>query len=116
LRTTARCSSEYEWGVHAVAFGAKAGFSEALVDATKTATGDDPVWTTEQARIIRFVDELHDTQTLSDGLWSSLREVYSDEQVIEMVYLVGQYHAVSFFTNAFRLAPEPFGRRFDSSK
>ena len=38
-RVCARCGCEYEWGVHAVAFAAAAGFSEAEVAATLRARG-----------------------------------------------------------------------------
>src|SRR6185369_10535609 len=37
-RTTARCGSEYEWGVHVTFFAARAGLTEAQVRAS--ATGD----------------------------------------------------------------------------
>ncbi len=43
-RTTALCGAEYEWGVHAAAFGAAAGLSPEEVEATVEADADDPVW------------------------------------------------------------------------
>jgi hypothetical protein len=43
-RVCARCGCEYEWGVHAAAFGAAAGLSPEEVGATVEADADDPVW------------------------------------------------------------------------
>ena len=42
LRTCARAGAEYEWGVHAVAFGRAVGLSEEQLAATATAAADDP--------------------------------------------------------------------------
>src|SRR5262245_39070805 len=43
-RVCARCDCEYEWGVHAAAFGASAGLDETLLRATVRGAPDDPVW------------------------------------------------------------------------
>jgi hypothetical protein len=57
------------------------------------------------------VDELHDTAEVSDGLWQELQAEWTDEQLIELVVLVGRYHLISFVTNAFRIPQEPYGVR-----
>jgi len=111
LRTCARCGSEYEWGVHVALFAPAVGLSDRRVAATVI---DDDAWTPRQSLLVRLVDELHDDHAVSDDLWESLRAVWSAAQLVELVMLVGQYHTVSFVTNAFALAPEPFGARFPS--
>jgi len=114
-RTTARCRSEYEWGVHVSAFGRPLGFSDEQIRATVTGDGDDPVWTPKQATLVRLCDELHDTSSISDSLWDELRSHFSDEQLIELVYTVGLYHAVSYLTNGLGIELEEFGERFPDS-
>ena len=57
-------------------------------------------------------DELHETQTISDELWGVLNEHFTSEQLIELIYLVGLYHTVSFLTNGLRIELEDFGERF----
>src|SRR4051812_47964344 len=47
LRTTARCRSEYEWGVHAAFFAGAAELSEAQVTATIAGSASDPAWSPE---------------------------------------------------------------------
>lgn len=112
LRTTARCGSEYEWGVHVAFFAAAVGLGPELVAATVHAAPDDPVWTPAQAVLVRLCDELHDTAAVSDALFAAVAEHWSAAQIVELVMLVGLYHAVSMMTNALRLPAEPGAPRF----
>lgn len=109
LRTTARCGAEYEWGVHVVAFGAKAGWTEAQVAATLAGEAD---WSADEQLILRLADQLHDTHQISDTLWTELAAVFQPAQIIELVMLAGLYHAVSYLINALRITNEPFAPRF----
>ena len=113
-RTCARCRSEYEWGVHVTFYGRSVGLSQEEIDATVLGGPDDAVWSPKQRLLIRLVDELHDTSSVSDDLWEEMRELWSPAQLVELVALVGQYHLVSFFTNALRVETEDFGARFPS--
>ncbi len=106
LRTTARCGSSYEWGVHVAGFARAAGFNEAAIDATVTGRADDPAWTHGEQLVIALVDALHDRAQVEESLWAALKEHYTDEQLIELVVLTGFYHTVSFATNTFRLPSE----------
>jgi alkylhydroperoxidase family enzyme len=65
-----------------------------------------------QAALIRLCDELHDTATISDALWEELCRHFTDDQRIELIYLVGLYHTVSFLTNGLKIDLEDFGERF----
>ena len=114
-RTTARCGSEYEWGVHAAVFARGLGLSDEWIEGTVNAGADDPRWTPRQATLIRLCDELHDTSSISDALWEELSAHFSSEQTIELIYLVGIYHTVSFFTNGLQLDLEERGERFPES-
>ena len=111
-RTTARCRSEYEWGVHVAVFGRPLGFSEEMIRATVTADPDDPLWSPRQATLLRLCDELHDTSSISDALWQELCQHFAGEQLIELIYTVGLYHAVSYLTNGLRIELEAQGERF----
>ena len=111
-RTTARCGAEYEWGVHVAAFARPLGLSEEWIRATAEGDADDPVWTPEQRLLVRLVDELHDGADVSDELWQELRACYDEDQLVELIYTVGQYHAVSFLVNALRLPNEAAAETF----
>jgi alkylhydroperoxidase family enzyme len=112
LRTCARCGSEYEWGVHVAIFARRFGLSDAEIAGTRRAGSDDALWSPRDRLLVRLVDELHDRAALSDTLWSALRPLWSDEQLIELIVLAGFYHTISFVTNALRIPLEDSAERF----
>lgn len=114
LRTCARCQSEYEWGVHVALFSKAASLSAADVAATLRADSAPTGARAQEALLFRIVDELHDTAALSDALWDQVSQHYASDQIIEMVALVGNYHAVSFAANAARVALEDWAPRFSA--
>lgn len=111
-RTTWRCGSEYEWGVHVAFFGARVGFDEAEVAGLCTDDPDATPFPRREKLLLRLCDELHATATVGDALWKELAEEFRADQLVELVVLAGLYHVISFATNAFALAPEPFAARF----
>lgn len=111
-RTCARCGSGYEWGVHVTAFARPLGFTDAQIRATVVGTENDPAWTTSERLLIRMADELHDTATISDELWTELKKIYSDEALIELICVAGFYHAISYMTNACGIEGEAFAEPF----
>ena len=111
-RTTARCSCEYEWGVHVVAYGRPLGLTDGQLRATVHGSAGDPSWSPRQALLVRLVDELHDTGTVTDDLWAGLAEEWQPAQLVELVATVGFYHFVSFIANALGVEREEYGERF----
>ena len=111
-RTCARAGAEYEWGVHAVAFGAQAGLTDGQLAATVDGSPDDREWSEDDAFLIRLADELHDTCEVSDPLWAALAERFSDDQLLELVITAGWYRLISYVINAARIELEPWAARF----
>ena len=111
-RATARAGAEYEWGVHAVAFGRPLGLTDEQVVATATGRADDPAWSDRDRLLVRLVDELHDTATVSDDLWAALAREWEPPQLLELVVLAGWYRVISQVINAARIELEPWGERF----
>ena len=111
-RTCARCGSEYEWGVHVAFFHERAELTEEQVADTCAADPDASAFPPRERLLLQLVDELHDTSDVSDPLWQELRGEWTDEQLIELVALVGRYHLISFVTNAFRISRESYAARF----
>jgi len=114
-RTCARCGSEYEWGVHVAFYRDRAGLTEAQIAGTCAADPAASAFPPRERLLLRLVDELHDTSAVSDALWQELRAEWTDEQLIELVVLVGRYHLISFVTNAFRLPREPYAPRLSGA-
>jgi hypothetical protein len=107
-RTTARCGAGYEWGVHAATFARALGLGEDWARATWASDARDPAFTPRQALLVTACDELHDTATLTDATWAALRATFADDELVELVCLVGFYHLVSFACGAFAIDPEPW--------
>jgi 4-carboxymuconolactone decarboxylase len=105
LRTGWRCGSEYEFGQHTV-IGRESGLDDADI---RRLTG--PVngsgWSPEDALLVRAVDELIDDHCLSDGTWASLVAAWSTQQVMDLVFAVGQYQLVSMALRSFGVQREP---------
>jgi 4-carboxymuconolactone decarboxylase len=99
LRAGWRCNAPYEWGQHVV-IGRREGITDEEI-ARIGAGPDAPGWSPHEAAILRAVDELHDTSTISDATWATLIETYDRQQCMDLVFAIGQYHLVSFALNAF---------------
>lgn len=112
-RTCFRAGAEYEWGVHALAFGKPLGLTDEQLAATAGGLPTDPAWDRESdALLIRLADELHETCDVSDPLWSALTERYSEDQLLELLIIAGWYRLLSYVINAARVQREPWAARF----
>jgi len=107
LRTTARCRSNYEWGVHVAVFTPKTKLTPAQVRATAEAVATADCFCSREQLLLAATDELTDAKTWSAALYERLSREFSPDELIELIALVGTYHTISFFTNAFAIASEP---------
>jgi alkylhydroperoxidase family enzyme len=114
-RATARCGAEYEWGVHIAFFGRRLGLSEEQIASTVHGSPSDSCWTERQSLLVRLVDELHETATVSDRMWGPLEAAWTPAQIIELIAIAGQYHAISFLVNALRIELEDGAPRFPAA-
>ncbi len=114
-RTCARAGAEYEWGVHAVAFGGPLGLSETQLGATVHGSADDPVWSERDALLIGLADELHDTATVGAPLWARLAEQFSEQELLELIVTAGWYRLLSYVINAAEVELEPWAPRFPAA-
>lgn len=111
-RVTARCGCEYEWGVHLAFFGDRVGLTASQKRWLSHGTSDDPCWPSEEAALLRAVDELHDAANISDTTWTDLTSTFSAEQILDLLMLAGWYHAISYAANAARIPLEDGVPRF----
>jgi 4-carboxymuconolactone decarboxylase len=111
-RTCALAGAEYEWGVHAAAFGKPLGFTDTQLRSTVHGSWTDPCWDADQASVFRLADELHDTSTISEELWPELSARFDVPQIIELIVTAGWYHTISYLCNGVRIDPEPWAARF----
>ena len=115
-RTCAGCGCEYEWGVHVAAFGAAVGLDHTHLEDTARVSVTKALWTAREQALIKLVDELHETATLSDETWQQLATNQNDAQLLEMIILVGWYHLISFVANAAHIEHEPWAAHFPKTE
>ena len=89
LRVGWRCDSEYEFAQHTV-IGLGAGLTQDEVRRV-TLPVDDGGWSEADADLLRAADELVDDRRIADATWASLVERWSTQQVMDLVFTVGQY-------------------------
>ena len=72
------------------------------------ATGPDrPGWSANDATLLRAADELHTRSTISDQTWSALADAYDAGQLVEVIYVVGQYTMLSMVANGLGISGAP---------
>lgn len=99
LRVGWRCGSAYEFGQHTV-LGRSVGLTDDEIQRVATAeplTGGR--WSDEDAEILRAADELVSDFVLSDETWAALAARWSTQQVLDLIFTVGQYVLVSMALN-----------------
>jgi len=113
-RTTARCGCEYEWGVHVAFFAERVGLTAPQLTSLTHGDATDACWTDERDRLlIEAVDALHGTARIDDALWGRLAGRFADDELLDLLLLVGWYHAISFAANGVALDLEEGAPRFD---
>jgi len=101
LRTGWNCCAPYEWGQH-VAIGRASGLSDEEIERV-TAGPDAQGWEPFDATLLRAADELHGDEALTDATYAALSTKYDAQQLLDLVFTVGQYHLVSMALNTFRV-------------
>ncbi len=105
LRIGWLCQSEYEWAQHVV-IGRRSGIGDEEI--LRVADGPDaPGWTSPDALLLRAVDELHADSMISDPTWKALAEQRSTQQLLDLVFTVGQYNLVCMALNTLGVQLDP---------
>ena len=99
LRTGWLCRSEYEWGQHVV-IGRQAGLSDEEIRRI-TEGPEAPGWSPFDATLLRAVEELRTNTFITDSTWQALEERYDTEQMMDLVFTVGQYVMLAMALNSF---------------
>lgn len=105
LRVGFLCRSEYEWGQH-VLIARRCGISDAEI--ARVAAGPAAAgWSSADAAVLRAADELHADQMIGDATWAELAKTWSRQQLMDLVFTIGQYHLVAMALNTFGVQRDP---------
>ena len=99
LRIGHNCQSGYEWSQH-VEIGKKAGLTDREIEMIKKGP-DANGWSAIDSTILRATDELHSDSFISDGTWNGLKQAYTDNQIMDLIFTIGNYIIVSMALNSF---------------
>ena len=105
LRTAWLSRGDYIWGRHNL-MGQDAGLTEEQVQRV-TAGPDAPGWDGFDRALLRAADELHTSRFISRPTWNALAERYTEEQLREVVLIVGNYTQLAMFQNTLGALLEP---------
>jgi epsilon-lactone hydrolase len=98
LRIGWRCGSEYEWAQH-VRAGRRAGLSEIEIAHIAAGSGLG----SKEDLLLNAADELRDHAKIGAKTWNALSGHYSRQQLMDIVFTVGQYAMVSMALNSFEV-------------
>ena len=97
LRIGWLCQAEYEWGQH-VLIAKRSDITDEEIERI-TEGADAPGWGEIEQLLLRATDELHADAFISNDTWSALATHYSTQQLMDLVFTVGQYNLVSMALN-----------------
>lgn len=110
LRTCWLCKNEYTWGNH-VAAAKRAGLTdEDILRITKgpQATG----WNRADAVLLQAADDLHSDQFIQEPTWKALATRYSERELMDLIFIAGQYTFVSMWARSVGFPQEPGAPNF----
>ena len=90
---------DYEWNKHAD-IGRFLGMSETDIEASRSGPATEGLAELDRL-ILQATDELHGDAFISDATWEGLSRHWSTEQLMDLVFTVGQYNLVSMALNSF---------------
>jgi AhpD family alkylhydroperoxidase len=105
LRVAHNTGCDYEWRHHE----RLALISGLTTEEVQRVRQDDisPTWSERHRLLLRAVDELHADREISSGLWSELRPLLREDELIELCMLAGHYEMLAMTLNTLRIAPDP---------
>jgi 4-carboxymuconolactone decarboxylase len=105
LRIGWLCGAEYEWAQH-TRLGKAVGLTEH--DFAHIRQGPEAAGATPQDRLLlKAVDELYNDSFICDETWNALAQTYDTQQMMDLVFAVGQYNLVSMALNSFGVQLDP---------
>ncbi len=98
LRTGWNCRAEYEWGQHVV-IGKALGLSDEEIERI-TRGPEAPGWAPFDAMLLRAADDLFRDKRIGDATWAALSARYGVQEMLDVIFTVGQYTLVSMALNS----------------
>ncbi|HQZ35215.1 MAG TPA: carboxymuconolactone decarboxylase family protein [Ilumatobacteraceae bacterium] len=114
LRTGFVCRSGYEWAQHA-SIGRAAGLTDAEIVRLTIGSNADG-WGNGDRMLLQATEQLVSDHFVDDATWAALATVWSEQQLMDLVFAVGQYTLVSMALNSFGVQLEDTTERFPADQ
>jgi alkylhydroperoxidase family enzyme len=101
LRVAWRSHSAYEWGQH-VRIGLDSGLTQDEIDALASDAAES-TWSDAERLTVTVADELCADVDLSDATWDAALAEWGEQDLMELIFLVGNYRMLAGFLNAARV-------------
>lgn len=98
LRVGVVCNSNYEFAQHHV-IAQQCGITLEEIEQVRVGSSH-PRWSPFESALVSAVDELHIDSRIADTTWATLTTRYTTEQMLDLVFAIGNYHLVSFALNS----------------
>ncbi len=104
LRVADRTACAYEWDHHVVR-GREAGLADDEI-ARVRAGGGASGWSPPEALLLRAVDDMLAWKEIGRGTWEAMCEVFSDRELLDIVFTIGIYSVMSTILKTARVPHE----------
>jgi len=89
-----------------VRIGKTTGLSDDDVD--RITKGPKAGWSKHDAALLQAADDLFENSVVSDETWKTLAEKYNTQQIMDLVFTIGQYNLVSWALNSLGVPLDDF--------
>ena len=97
--------AEYEFAQHEL-IALRGGLTATEIEQIKAGPTDQ--WNQHEAALLQAADDLFENSVVSDSTWAELAKSYSTEQMMDVVFTIGQYNLVSWALNSFGVPLDDF--------
>ncbi len=98
LRTAWDTQAVYEWAQHVV-IARDAGITDGEIARVREGSGADG-WSASERALLAAADELIADKMVGNETWAALSEHYSEEQLMDVIFTVGNYTTVAMALNS----------------
>jgi len=97
--------AEYEFAQHEL-IAKRGGITDQEIEQIKK--GPQGGWNEHETALMQAADDLYERSVVSDATWATLSKTYSTEQMMDVVFTIGQYNLVSWALNSFGVPLDDF--------